>query len=175
MRDLTMTVTGWVATDPRYVVTRDGEGTPMCTFRLAQTSRYFDRSANAWTDAQTEWFTVRVFRDAAKLVAESVRTGQPVIVEGRLRTNEWTDAQDVAHWGLQLDATCVGHDLTKGIASFHRATVVGGEGEQAEGAADDAEDVEGLDESEELREPDAGAAEDPDEADELDDRPAALV
>ncbi|MFW2513794.1 single-stranded DNA-binding protein [Demequina sp. SO4-13] len=175
MKDLTMTVTGWVATDPRYVVTRDGEGMPMCTFRLAQTSRYFDRNANTWTDANTEWFTVRVFRDSARLVAESVRTGQPVIVEGRLRTNEWTDAQKVTHWGLQIDATCVGHDLTKGIASFTRATVTGGDEEPAGEGTEPVEDVdEGLDDD--IAPGDIAPGDgDEDDVEEADERPAALV
>ncbi|WP_062135437.1 single-stranded DNA-binding protein [Demequina aestuarii] len=169
MKDLTMTVTGWVATDPRLVVTRDGAGPTMCTFRLAQTSRYFDRSTDKWTDGNTEWFTVRVFRDSARLVAESVRTGQPVIVEGRLRTNEWTDAQKVTHWGLQLDATCVGHDLTKGLATFTRAVVTGGEEEAPED-----EPVDSLPDDDTA--PITDPAEDSEDAEEeADGRPAALV
>ncbi|MFN3865339.1 MAG: single-stranded DNA-binding protein [Demequina sp.] len=167
MKDLTMTVTGWVATDPRFVITRDGEGPAMCSFRLAQTSRYFDRGTDTWADAKTEWFTVRVFRDAARLVAESIRTGQPVIVEGRLRTNEWVDAQKVTHWGLQLDATCVGHDLTKGIATFTRATVTGGDDEAASEDVVDTADADIDDEAE--------LVEEPEEPEEVEGRPAALV
>ncbi len=189
MNDLTMTVTGWVATQPRLVLTRDGSGPPMCTFRLAQTARYFDRNANSWANGQTEWFSVRVFRDGARLVADSVDKGQPVIVEGRLRTNEWTDAQKVTHWGLQLDATSVGHDLTKGVATFTRATVTSGEdegeavgqGEVAEPAVSDdvaGDDAAGVVEGQ-VAEDDA-AREIPDDEisagiDELEERPAALV
>jgi single-strand DNA-binding protein len=150
MNDLTMTVTGWVATDPKIVMTRESNGTDMCSFRVAQTSRYFDRAKQVWTNGKTEWFTVRVFRDAAWSVSKSVRTGQPVIVEGRLRTNEWKDSNNELHVDLQLDASCVGHDLTRGVAEFTRAVVADQEAsgdEAAEGGEDvldsDAADVDG--------------------------------
>ncbi len=38
MNDLTMTVSGWVATEPRHVV--GPTGTHLTSFRLASTSRY---------------------------------------------------------------------------------------------------------------------------------------
>ena len=126
MNDLTITVTGWVATDPKLVLTREENGTDMCSFRVAQTSRRFDRPTNEWVDVATEWFTVRVFRDAAHPVRRSIKTGQPVIVQGRLRTHEWATSAGEARWDLQIDATSVGHDLTKGVGDFQRATVASG-------------------------------------------------
>jgi len=132
MSDLSMTVTGWVATNPKMVMTREDKGTDMCSFRLAQTSRYFDRAKQEWASGSTVWFTVRVFRDAAWTVIKSVSKGQPVIVEGRLRTNEWTDQNEQLHVDLQLDANAVGHDLTRGVADFTRTAVADGEPDEAE-------------------------------------------
>lgn len=135
MRDLNMTLTGWVAADPNYVITRDGDGIPMCTFRMGQTARYRDRSTGEWTDAKTEWFTVRVFRDAAVSVARSIKKGQPVIVEGRMRTHEWVDNENNKRVTLQIDANAVGHDLSFGISDFTRAVVEDSDGaQQAEDA-----------------------------------------
>lgn len=119
MNDLTMTVTGWVATDPRHVV--GPTGTRLTSFRLASTSRYFDRDKGVWTDGNTEWFTVRTFRNAAITVMNSIEKGQPVVVQGRLRTHQW-DADAGTRTDLIIDAVSIGHDLTKGIASFTRAT-----------------------------------------------------
>ncbi|MFV0633127.1 single-stranded DNA-binding protein [Demequina sp.] len=123
MNDLNLTIIGWVATEPRLVLSRDIHGKDMCSFRVAQSARYFDRNAGQWKNGKTEWFSVRVFKDAAHLVLRSVHKGQPVIVHGRMRTDEWTGADDRLRWDLQVDATCVGHDLTRGVADFSRATM----------------------------------------------------
>lgn len=119
MNDLTMTVSGWVATEPKLVLSASNVN--MCTFRLASTSRYFDRDKNEWVDGSTEWFSVRVFRAAATMVEKSIDKGQPVIVTGRFKTNEWQGAEE-KRTDLVLDATSIGHDLTRGIATFTRAT-----------------------------------------------------
>jgi single-strand DNA-binding protein len=119
MNDLTMTVAGWVATDPRHVV--GPTGTHLTSFRLASTSRYFDRDKGEWVDGQTEWFTVRAFRGASITVKDSIEKGQPVVVQGRFRTNEW-ESDSGPRTDLIIDAVSMGHDLTRGIAKFTRAT-----------------------------------------------------
>jgi len=119
MNDLLITVSGWVATEPRFLA--GPSGARMTSFRLASTSRYFDRDKGEWVDGRTEWFTVRVFRAAAVTVADSIAKGQPVVVHGRLKTTTWESEQG-PRVDLVIDATSVGHDLTRGIAKFQRAT-----------------------------------------------------
>lgn len=167
MNDLTITVTGWVATDPRHVVGPTGAN--LTSFRLASTSRYFDRATNEWTDGATEWFTVRTFRGAAVTVMNSIQKGQPVVVTGRLRTHQW-ESEAGARTDLLIDATAVGHDLTRGVATFTRAIgdaslgapQPGGAGDDgAPDAADEAEpdetpDTETIDEQ--LADPEADPA-----------------
>lgn len=133
MNDLMITVTGWVATDPKLHV--GTQGVRMTSFRLATTSRYFDRTAGNWADGQTEWFTVRLYRSSAVLVVESIKKGQPVVVHGRLRTNEWV-AESGPRTDLVIDAQSLGHDLTRGVATFTRAVADGTEppADGAEGA-----------------------------------------
>ena len=118
MNDLIMTVNGWVATDPSQHV--GPTGARLTSFRLASTSRFFDRDKGEWTDGRTEWFTVKVFRSAAITVANSIHKGQPVTVHGRFRTAEW-EGEAGTRVDLVIDATSVGHDLTKGTAEFTRA------------------------------------------------------
>lgn len=138
MNDVTVTVSGWVATEPRLTIGQ--AGSRMVTFRVASTARRFDRTANAWVDGQTEWFTVRVFRAAAVTVGESIAKGQPVIVHGRLRTSTW-ESEAGQRTDLVIDATSVGHDLTRGIARFTRAVAAvepadGGQAEADEAPGD---------------------------------------
>lgn len=118
MNDLIMTVNGWVATDPSQHV--GPTGARLTSFRLASTSRFFDRDKGEWTDGRTEWFTIKVFRNAAITVANSIKKGQPVTVHGRFRTNEW-EGEGGTRTDLVIDATSVGHDLTRGTAEFTRA------------------------------------------------------
>lgn len=118
MNDVTMTVTGWVATEPRHVV--GPTGTHLTSFRLASTSRYLDRDKGEWVDGHTEWFTVRVFRSASMTVKDSIEKGQPVVVQGRFSTHEW-ESDSGPRTDLIINATSLGHDLTRGVAKFTRA------------------------------------------------------
>ena len=61
-----------------------------------------------------------MFRGAAITVANSIKKGQPVTVHGRFRTNEW-EGEGGTRTDLVIDATSVGHDLTRGTAEFTRA------------------------------------------------------
>jgi single-strand DNA-binding protein len=119
MNDLIMTINGWVATEPSQHV--GPTGARLTSFRMASTSRFYDREKAEWADGRTEWFTVKVFRSAAITVANSIHKGQPVTVHGRFRTAEWEGAEGGTRVDLVIDATSVGHDLTRGTAEFTRA------------------------------------------------------
>jgi single-strand DNA-binding protein len=92
-------------------------GVPVASFRLAHTPRV--RRNGEWVDAATTWITVTCFRALAENVTASIHKGQPVLVAGRLRTNVWTK-EGVTYERLTLEATTVGHDLTRGTATFFR-------------------------------------------------------
>jgi len=115
--DLMLTAVGWVATKPKEVT----GGVPFTSFRLASTPRYFDSRAGAWADGRTEWLTVKVFRDVALNVAGSVTKGDPVLVHGRMCTEEW-QGENGLRTTLVLEAVALGHDLTRGRARFVRTT-----------------------------------------------------
>ncbi|WP_225754009.1 single-stranded DNA-binding protein [Actinotalea sp. Marseille-Q4924] len=118
---LTVTVVGWAATTPREI---SGDGVPYTSFRVATTPRRFDPRAGAWTDGQTEWITVKAFRDVALNVGSSIRKGDPVVATGRLRTEEW-QGESGPRMSLVLDVVALGHDLTRGRAAFTRTVNVG--------------------------------------------------
>lgn len=113
---LTVTVVGWAASTPREI---HGDGVPYTSFRLATTPRWFDGRVGRWVDGRTEWITVKAFRDVAFNVAASVRKGDPLVVTGRMRTEEWS-TDGVARTGLVLDVAALGHDLTRGTSTFAR-------------------------------------------------------
>ncbi|WP_024288921.1 single-stranded DNA-binding protein [Cellulomonas sp. KRMCY2] len=119
---LMVTVVGWAASTPREVV---GDGVPFTSFRVATTPRYFDNRQGAWTDGRTEWITVKAFRDVAFNVASSIHKGEPVLAYGRLRTEDWV-GENGPRTGLVLEATAIGHDLTRGSAKFARTVYTTG-------------------------------------------------
>ncbi len=146
MNDLYMTVRGWAATEPSQHV--GPTGARLTSFRMASTSRFYDRDKEEWADGRTEWFTVKVFRSAAITVANSIHKGQPVIVHGRFRTSEW-EGDEGTRVDLVIDATSVGHDLTRGTAEFTRARGDAGLAEDPDGDPVEDADVEKSEDDEE--------------------------
>lgn len=131
--DLMVTAVGWAATKPKEVT----GGVPFTSFRLAATPRFFDTRQGAWVDGRTEWVTVKVFRDIALNVAASIGKGDPVLVHGRLCTEEW-QSESGLRTAMVIEATAVGHDLTRGRGVFVR-TVRGARAEGAEAEGTDTE------------------------------------
>jgi len=140
-QSLDLTVVGWIGTEVRNFHENDG-GTPFSTFRLGSTRRWFDKQTGAWKDGQTEWFNVKVWRTTAVNVARSLRKGDPVIVQGRLSTEEWI-SENGPRTSLVLEATSLGHDLAFGSSHFARTTSGSAAGSDE---AKEPADVSGLEE-----------------------------
>jgi single-strand DNA-binding protein len=113
MNESYVTVQGWVGND---VDLRDAGETQVASFRLGSTPRY--NRGGTWVDGQTSWFTVNCWRALGRNVKESVQRGDAVIVHGRVRVDVWEreGMPNSVQW--VVDATFVGHDLTKGTSSF---------------------------------------------------------
>ena len=168
----TLTVTGFVGSSVRFSVGQEG-GVPYASFRLGSTQRVFDRATQAYKDTPTQWYTVKVWRQVATNVVQSLRKGDPVVVTGRLRTQEWVNLEG-AHTTLVLEATALGHDLVFGTTRLERTL-----GPAARAASDEAPtDVSGLAEAPDGERPDEPDGEpddepgeelDEDDLDELDD------
>jgi single-strand DNA-binding protein len=112
-----ITVRGFVATEIKSSTTPGGVAT--ASFRMGSTGRRFDRSANAWVDGNTNWFTVQGYRQLAGNMGCSIKKGQRVIVVGRLKLRSWEKDGRVYH-AVEIDAESVGHDLMWGSANFTR-------------------------------------------------------
>lgn len=119
MKETVITVVGNVATDPKLRVTSNG--TRVVSFRLASTERRFDKALNGWRDGDTIFYTVTCWRNAGDNVLDSVTTGQPVVVHGRLRTGSY-EKEGQSRTVLEIEAYTLGHDLTRGVSRFTRAS-----------------------------------------------------
>ncbi len=116
MNEIHVTVTGIVGTD---VVHATGGRSNRAKFRLATNERYLDQATNTWVDRETVWLDVVCWKTLADHVAVSVRNGDPVLVRGRLRVSTW-ESDSGPRQSLEVTATAIGHDLTKGRATFTR-------------------------------------------------------
>lgn len=111
----TLTIVGRVATDPTQ--TRTAGGVPVTNFRLASTHRRFDAAAQEWTDSGTNWFSVAAFRQLGENAKASLRTGDGVIVTGRLKIRNW-ESNGKHGTSVDIDADAIGHDLRWGTTAY---------------------------------------------------------
>ena len=119
MNESYVTVQGWVGGE---VDLRDVGETQVASFRVGSTPRY--HKGGAWVDGQTSWYTVNCWRSLGRNVKESVHRGDAVIVHGRVRVDVWEreGMPNSVQW--VIDASFVGHDLTKGTSSFMKTARV---------------------------------------------------
>jgi single-strand DNA-binding protein len=117
MNEPTVTLQGWVGND---VVHRDTAQGSVAHFRVGSTPRFRKRGSGEWVDGPTSWFSVTCWRALADHVRDSVRKGEPVLVHGRLRADVWKREDGQSSVSYVVDATYVGHDLSRGTASFVR-------------------------------------------------------
>jgi single-strand DNA-binding protein len=111
----TLTIVGRVATDP--IQSQTGSGVPVTNFRLASTHRRFDTATQAWTDGGTNWFSVAAFRQLGEHAKASLRTGDSVIVTGRLKIRNW-ESNGKHGTSVDIDAEAIGHDLRWGTTAY---------------------------------------------------------
>lgn len=111
----TLTIVGRVATDPTQSQT--GGGVPVTNFRLASTHRRFDAATQTWTDSGTNWYSVAAFRHLGENAKASLRTGDSVIVTGRLRIRNW-ESNGKHGTSVDIEADAIGHDLRWGTTAY---------------------------------------------------------
>lgn len=119
MFDTYLTLVGNVLTAPEWRRTTNTNAL-VANFKVASTSRRFDRDNNKWTDGNSVRVRVNCWRRLAEGVAASLMVGDPVIVVGRLYTREWTDEHQQRRLMYELEAVAVGHDLSRGRGKFYR-------------------------------------------------------
>ena len=90
---------GNVGLDPEVRTTESG--VKMARVRLATTERYTDRQTNEAKEL-TEWHTVILWRGLANVVDQYVKKGSQLYIEGRLRTREWTDKDNIKRYSTEI-------------------------------------------------------------------------
>jgi single-strand DNA-binding protein len=130
MYDTTVTIVGNVVDAPDRRTLESG--TTVATFRVASTARRFDKASGRWVDGDSLFLRVTCWRQLADNVKRSLLKGDPVMVTGRLFTRSY-EVNGQRRSSFELEASAVGHDLTRGTTSFHRTRVESGPTYEVEG------------------------------------------
>lgn len=117
MNEATMTIIGNVVDEPRMRVTTNGH--KVTTFRVASTSRRYDREQEKFVDGSTLYMNVTSWRGAGENVFASLHKGQPVVVHGRCSTRNYV-VNEQPRTSYELEAFAIGHDLFRGTTTFER-------------------------------------------------------
>jgi single-strand DNA-binding protein len=119
MNETYVTVSGNVVGDPVARLTK--ADVPFVTFRVASNVRRVNFKTGEYVDAGTNFVNVTAFRALGINLANSLKKGEPVIVYGRMRINQWVNGEK-SGTTVEIDAYNVGHDLTWGQTKFTKVT-----------------------------------------------------
>jgi len=117
MNDTHMTVVGNVVDEPRMRLTRNGHA--VTSFRVASTSRRWDRESERYVDNSSLFVNVTCWRAMAENAAQCVHKGQPIMVYGRYYSREYK-VDEVLRIAYEIDAMALGHDLARGVTEFRK-------------------------------------------------------
>ena len=92
---------GRLGADPESRTVSSGKLTTK--IRLATSKQWTDRNTGERTEA-TEWHTVNFWGRTAEVVAEYVRKGSLIYVEGEIRTRRWNDRNGQERFSTEVTA-----------------------------------------------------------------------
>lgn len=117
---------GRLGADPESRATPSG--VQVCNLRLATNHVQYDRDGNK--NESTEWHRVVMFGRQAEVCEQYLRKGSQVYIEGRIRTNKYTDRDGIERYATEI----IGERMQMlGGASIIDDTDNGGWGNRASG------------------------------------------
>jgi single-strand DNA-binding protein len=116
-------IVGNLGRDPELRYTP--QGSAVCSFSVATTEKRRDKSGEM-SDITT-WFKVTLWEKRAETASKYLTKGSQVYIEGKLRTEEWTDKDGKTRTSLEVQATDMNFIGTKGGGSGMPANTGGGD------------------------------------------------
>jgi single-strand DNA-binding protein len=114
-----VTLVGNLTNDPELRFTPSGA--PVANFTVASTPRSLNRQTQEWEDGTPLFLSCAVWREAAENVAETLTKGMRVIVQGRLKSERYTDKQSgQERTAFKVDVDEVGPALRYATAKVER-------------------------------------------------------
>ena len=114
-----ITLAGSVGGPPTTMTT--ATGLTLTKFRLASKHQKIDQTTKQWVDTGTSWYDIVAWRKLGDNVAASVKSGDRVIVTGKLTVTPW-QAGEKSGLNIEVNADSVGHDLLFGTTVLTRGS-----------------------------------------------------
>lgn len=92
---------GNVGLDPDVRTT--DSGIKVARLKVATTERQYDKQTNESKEL-TEWHSIILWRGLAEVAEKYVKKGSQLYIEGRLRTREWTDKDNIKRYSTEIIA-----------------------------------------------------------------------
>ena len=96
-----VTIIGNLGRDPENRYLPSGE--QVTSIAVATTDRWRDKATGDMKD-QTEWHRISFFGKLAEIAGQYLKKGSQVYIEGRIRTNKYTDRDGVERYQTQIIA-----------------------------------------------------------------------
>ena len=124
--DVNITVVGNLVADPELRFTTNGAA--VANFRIASTSRVFNRQTNEFEEGESMYLTCNVWRQMAENVGETLSKGMRVVVTGRLRQRSYDTREGERRTVYEIEVEEVGPSLRYATATVSRNPRTGGQG-----------------------------------------------
>lgn len=131
--ETTITVVGNLTGDPELRFTPSGAA--VANFTIASTPRTLNRQTQQWEDGDAMFLRCNIWRQAAENVTESLRRGDRVIAQGRLKQRSFETKEGEKRSVFELDVDDIGPSV-----KFHAAKSLRPERGQQQRGAEPAED-----------------------------------
>lgn len=90
-------IMGRLTADPDYRQTP--QGTPTCRFTVAVNRNFVSKNSG---QRETDFISVQAWRNTADFVSRYFSKGKPIIIEGSLRNNNYTDKNGIQHYEMYV-------------------------------------------------------------------------
>ena len=117
--DNQITIVGNITDDPELRYTANGAA--VANFTVAYSTRIRDAAGN-WTDGDTSFFKVNVWRALAENAAESLTRGPPLVVTRRLKQRSGENQEGEKRTGVEIEADDVGPSLKWATATVQKTS-----------------------------------------------------
>ena len=97
----TITAQGNLVFDPDFTVT--ASGISRCKLRIACNERRKNQD-NTWSDGETSFFDVVLWRGLAEAAGDAFKKGQPILVVGKVRVSKYEDKNGVERTAVEITA-----------------------------------------------------------------------
>jgi single-strand DNA-binding protein len=97
----TITATGNLVFEPDFQVTQSGVS--RCKMRIACNERRKNQDGT-WTDGETSYFDIVLWRGLAEAAADTFKKGQPILVVGKLKVVKYEDKNGVERTTVEITA-----------------------------------------------------------------------